>query len=90
MFNDPPLYDRYNYGIHHASDDELTEWGGYANVSLDRVPFDQHIYRHLRYALGDWSNQRCGEDQSPLSQVDAKNGPSRPWASAVMNSPPTT
>ncbi|MEU0394858.1 hypothetical protein ABZ208_19165 [Streptomyces sp. NPDC006208] len=66
LFNDPPLYDRFNYCIHHATDDELTEWGSYANVPKDRVPFDQHIYNHLKSALGGWSNARCGVYSPPV------------------------
>lgn len=66
LFNDPPLYDRYNYCIHHATDDELAEWGGYASVPPERVPFDQYIYKHLQLSLGSWRNIRCGEYRSPL------------------------
>jgi hypothetical protein len=66
LFNDPPLYDRFNYCIHHATDDELAKWGGYANVPPERVPFDQYIYHHLQRALTSWRNIRCGEYRSPL------------------------
>jgi hypothetical protein len=54
LFNDPPLYDRFNYCIHRATDEELTEWGGYVNVPRERVPFDQYIYSHLQRTLGDY------------------------------------
>jgi hypothetical protein len=67
LFNDPPLYDRYNYCSHHASDEELAAWGHYSNVPKERVPFDQHIYSHLEHALGGWSNARCGVYRSPIS-----------------------
>lgn len=67
LFNDPPLYDRFNYCIHHATDDELKAWGGYAGVPFDRVPFSQYIYGHLQQALGGWRNARCGEYRSPLA-----------------------
>lgn len=67
LLNDPPLYDRFNYCIHHATNDELTAWGGYANVPPERVPFDQHIYSHLQRALGGYRNVRCGEYHSPLA-----------------------
>lgn len=67
LFNDPPLYDRFNYCVHHATDEELAAWGGYANVPLARVPFDQHIYSHLQRALGGYQNSRCGEYRSPLA-----------------------
>jgi hypothetical protein len=67
LFNDPPLWDRYNYCIHHATDDELKAWGGYAGVPLDRVPFSQYIYGHLQQALNGYRNVRCGEYRSPLA-----------------------
>ena len=67
LFNDPPLYDRYNYGTYHASNEELAEWGHYSNIPRERVQFDQYIYRHLERTLGGWSNARCGVYRSPLS-----------------------
>lgn len=67
LFNDPPLYDRFNYCIHHATDEELAEWGDYANVPFERVPFTQHIYDHLKQTLNGWRNTRCGEYRSPLA-----------------------
>jgi hypothetical protein len=45
LFNGPPLYDRYNYCVYHATDDELKTWGGYAGVPNDRVPFSQHFFQ---------------------------------------------
>ncbi len=66
LYNDPPLYDRYNYCSYHATVDELAKWNRYENVPKERVPFDQHIYRHLQSALNGWSNRRCGEYRSPL------------------------
>lgn len=56
LFNEPPLYDRFNYCAHHATDDELREWGGYAGVPLNLVPSNQHIYSNFQEALGGWSN----------------------------------
>ncbi len=67
LFNDPPLYDRYNYCSYHATDEELKEWGGYKGVPHERVPFDQHIYSRLKNALGGWSNMRCGVYESPIA-----------------------
>ncbi|WP_405536422.1 hypothetical protein OG787_24720 [Streptomyces sp. NBC_00075] len=66
LFNDPPLWDRFNYCVHHANDDELRAWGGYTGVPKERVPFDQHIYSHLERAVGGASNVRCGVYQSPI------------------------
>lgn len=66
LFNDPPLYDRYNWCIHHATDEELAEWGHYSNVPKERVTFDQHVDNHLTHALGGWGNARCGVYASPI------------------------
>lgn len=67
LFNDPPLYDRFNYCIHHATDEELAEWGHYSKVPKERVTFNQHIYSHFQDTLGGWSNRRCGTYTPPLS-----------------------
>lgn len=67
LFNEPPMWDCFNYCVHHATDEELKEWGGYAGVPKDRVPFDQYIYTHLEHAMSGASNIRCGEYRSPLS-----------------------
>lgn len=67
LFNDPPLWDRYNYCIHHATDNELAEWGHYGNVPKERVTFDQHIYGHLQDALMSYRNTRLGSYSSPLA-----------------------
>lgn len=67
LFNDPPLYDRFYYCIHYATDDELREWNGYAGVPVDRVPFEPHIYQRLCDGLGGWSNVRLGTYMSPIA-----------------------
>jgi hypothetical protein len=68
LYNDPPLYDKFNYcSTTHVSNEELAEWGHCGNVPKERVPFDQYIYSHLQHALNGWSNRRCGEYRSPLS-----------------------
>ncbi|MEV8548142.1 hypothetical protein [Streptomyces sp. NPDC051572] len=66
LFNDPPLYDRFNYCIHHATPDEVNVWGGYENVPTDLVPFNKHIYRNFGYALKSQSTNLY-RYQSPLS-----------------------
>jgi hypothetical protein len=65
LSNDPPLYDRFLHCIHHASDNELTQWGGYQNVPPDRVEFHQYIYSHFRDGLREWSNRRVDSCRSP-------------------------
>lgn len=66
IFNEAPLYDKYNYGIHHVSDEELAALQHYRNIPSERITFDMHIYSHFKNALGSWSNGRCGEYISPL------------------------
>lgn len=74
LFNAPPLYDRFQYCIHHATDAELAAWGGYANVPFDRVPFSQYIYSQFRDSLNGWSNARCGQYGSPLTPATSPPG----------------
>lgn len=66
LFNDPPLFDRFNYCVHHASEQDLAEWGHHSNVPKERVPFDQNIYTHLERSLCTCSNSRWGIYRSPL------------------------
>jgi hypothetical protein len=66
LFNDPPLYDRFNYCVSHATNEELEEWGSYENVPTERVPFNQHIYSHFESSLESWSNARGGTYESPI------------------------
>ena len=65
LFNDPPLWDRYNYCLHHTTGDELTAWGGFEHVPFDQVPFDQHIYPHLKMAYGFWENAKVQPPSIP-------------------------
>jgi hypothetical protein len=66
LFNDPPPWDRYNYCTRHATDAELAAWGGYMQVPLDRVQFDQHIYDYLTLALSANTSSKWGVYRSPL------------------------
>lgn len=66
IFNEAPLYDRFNYCTHHVSDEELTAIKHYSNIPSERIAFDMHIYSHLKNVLGGWSNGRCGVYTSPL------------------------
>jgi|GEM_PF-3939268 len=70
LFNDPPMYDRFNYCIYHATDDELKQWGSYENVPADRVPFEQNIYGRLQQVLSGWSNVRCGKFEPRLASIN--------------------
>jgi len=66
LFNDPPLYDRFNWCIHHATDKELAKWGHFSNVPKERVTFNQYVDSNLTHALGGWSNARCGTYVPPI------------------------
>lgn len=68
IFNEPPLWDKFNYCVNHVSAEELASVGHYSNIPDDKIPFDQHIYAHLKSALGGWSNAKCGTYTSPLRQ----------------------
>ena len=71
IFNEAPLYDKFNYCVNHVNDEELAILQHYSNILSSRIPFDMHIYGHLRDALGGWSNRRCGECISPLMRPSA-------------------
>lgn len=71
MFNSPPLWDKFNFAVHHLDDDELAEYGSYMDVPDDRVPFDADIYAHLDHALTAARNGRIGAYASPLADRNA-------------------
>jgi hypothetical protein len=66
IFNEAPLYDKFNYCIEHISNEELAMLKHYSNIPSERIPFEKHIYGHLQSTLGGWSNAKCGEYKSPL------------------------
>jgi hypothetical protein len=66
IFNEAPLYDKFMYCIHHVSNEELAMLKHYNNIPSEQVPFTMRIYSHLKDALSDWFNERCGNYISPL------------------------
>ncbi len=66
IFNEAPLYDKFNYCIHHVSDEELSTLKHYSNIPSKRITFDMHVYSHLKSALSSSFNGRCGNYTSPL------------------------
>jgi len=66
LFNEPPLYDKFNWCVHHATNEELVAWGGYWNAPGERIMFNQYIYDNFQKGLTGWNNARCGEYRSPL------------------------
>ena len=68
IFNEAPLHDRFNWAVNHATNEQLKEFGGYAGVPSELIPFDQHIYSNLQNGLRGWSNTRVGSYQSPIEK----------------------
>lgn len=60
------LYDKFNWGIHFATDEELVQWGDYEGAPSDRIKFTINVYAHLKDCLGGWSNRRVGRYDPPL------------------------
>lgn len=67
IFNEAPLYDKYNYCIAQGNNEELAVLGHYRNIPGERIPFDMRIHAHLKHALADSFIERVGEYISPLS-----------------------
>ena len=63
--NRAPLWDRFNYAVHDATDEQLAD-GGYPNLPDDDILFEQNIYEHMKSTLSGWSNVRVGVYRSPL------------------------
>jgi hypothetical protein len=68
VFNEPPLYDRFNWCVHHATDDELAQWGHYSQAPGERIRFNKHIYSHFKSGLLEWRNARVGHYPSPIAR----------------------
>jgi hypothetical protein len=68
VFNEPPIYDKFNWCIYHATDDELKEWGHYSKAPGERIPFNQHIYNHFKSSLLEQTNGRAGYYPSPIAR----------------------
>ncbi|MBR7825767.1 hypothetical protein KDK95_05565 [Actinospica sp. MGRD01-02] len=68
VFNEPPLYDKFNWCIYHATDDELKEWGHYSKAPGERITFHQHIFSHFKSGLMEWNNARVGRYPSPIAR----------------------
>ena len=64
IFNEAPLYDRFNWAIHHATDELGIE--RYEDVPSKLVPFNQHILTSLEHGLGGWTNSRWGAYSPPI------------------------
>lgn len=60
LFNAAPAYDRFNWSVHYATDEELKAWGSYRNAPSERIPFNQHIFSNFETGLSGWNNARVG------------------------------
>ncbi len=58
--NEAPLWDRFNHAVHHATDEELAEYGGYAGMPTKKVKFESAIFSNFEHRLSGWSNTRVG------------------------------
>lgn len=67
IYNEAPLWDKYNYALHYLTDDQIRDYGGVAKIPSNVVPFNQHILSHLSSALNGWGNARIGQYVSPLA-----------------------
>lgn len=68
VFNEPPLYDKFNWCIHHATDEELAAWGHYSRAPGDRISFNQHVFSHFKAGLREGRNTRVGHYPSPIAR----------------------
>ena len=68
VFNEPPLYDKFNWCVHHATVDELKEWGHYSRAPRERITFNQHIFSHFKSGLMPQGNARVGQYPSPITR----------------------
>ena len=66
LFNEPTLYDKFVYCNTHANDEQLKDWGGYANTPSELIAFNQHILGHLESALNGWNGGRVGHYEPPF------------------------
>jgi hypothetical protein len=66
IFNEAPAYDKFNWAVNHATDDQLKQYGGYQGLPSALIPFNQHIYSSLGSGLGAWSNTRVGAYRPPI------------------------
>ncbi|HEV7418820.1 MAG TPA: hypothetical protein VGO30_03135, partial [Mycobacterium sp.] len=66
LFNPPPLWDKFNYAVHHVDDEALTGYGGYGNIPDSMITFDSDIYRRFTGAINGWSNLKVGTYPAPI------------------------
>lgn len=66
IYNEAPLYDRFNHAIHHVNDVDLARFGGYEGVPSSLIKFNSQIYGTFKRRLDGWSNDRVGKYEPQL------------------------
>ena len=67
IYNEAPSYDKFNWAVHHATNEQLKKYGGYLGLPTALIPFNQHIHSSLSHGLSGWSNTRVGSYEPPIS-----------------------
>jgi hypothetical protein len=67
VFNEASSYDRFNWAVHYATDEQLAAHGGYAGLPSDLIPFTADIFGNIQQALGGWRNERVGPYAPPIA-----------------------
>lgn len=66
IFNEAPLYDRFNWAVYHVSNEDLARYVHYSKVPSELISFSQHIYSQLQHGLRGWSDNRVGHYAPPF------------------------
>lgn len=67
VWNEAPLWDKYNHAVVHATDEQLRQAGGFAGLGSSEVKFDYNILGHFKSGLTSWSNLRVGNYRPPFA-----------------------
>ena len=66
IYNEASNYDKYEWAIPHATEDQLEQAGGYEGLSSSLITFEAHIFERFSGAFGSWDNLKCGAYRPPL------------------------
>ncbi|WP_405970896.1 hypothetical protein OG496_12390 [Streptomyces sp. NBC_00988] len=67
IFNGPTAYDKFQFCVSHATQENREEWGDYLNAPSEKAVFNQSILGHFKDTLRGWSNRLWGSYASPLA-----------------------
>lgn len=65
--NDASDHDKFNWAVHHATDEELALAGGYIGLDSRQISFNESIYASFQAGLSGWRNARVGVYVPPLT-----------------------